>query len=59
MSKHRKRPQAQKPNRHSKHEMAAAMRELRKSSATTPHRLRNRIERGDFRKMIQRGRWDD
>lgn len=55
MRKHRKRPQAQKQNRHANPEMAAAMRELRQGSRTQPHRLRNREERTEVRRMRQRG----
>lgn len=56
-NKHRKRPQAQKINRHANPEFAAAMREIGRSSATDRHRVRNREDRQDWRKQRQRGEW--
>lgn len=51
-----RRPQAQKP-RYANPAMHEAMVELRQGSRTSPHRLKNREERQDFRKQRQRGEW--
>ena len=53
MTTKRKRPQAQKVNRHANPVMAAAMRELRKSSAAQPHR--NKVKY--YRPAEKRGDW--
>ena len=40
-------------------ELGDAMRELRQGSRTSRHRMRNRIERNDWRRMRQSGRIGD
>ena len=50
----RRRAQKQKV-RYASPEMHAAMVELRQGSRTERHRLRNRVERGDWRRQVQRG----
>lgn len=57
MNKNRKRPQAQKTNRHANPEMHRAMVELRQGSRTQPHRNRARYDRNDFRTQSQKGQW--
>ena len=56
MSKRRARPQ--KPKDMGNRDLYDAMMEIRRSSATVPHRNRARYNRNDYRSNALRGKYD-
>jgi len=59
MSKKNRRPQKKKYQPVRNEALGAGMRELRQGSRTSPHKMRNRIDRGDWRRMKQSGKVEE